>query len=88
MGNCYFIFSYLADAVEALALTELVFDLSGTLFGLFEAAHSIRMLTITEADVAEVKVCTVEILQQLALSLQDENRGNQKNEQFFTVSFS
>lgn len=65
-------FTYLANAVEALTLTELVFDLSGTLFGLFQAAHSIRVLTVTEADVAEVKVCTVEILQQLALSLQDE----------------
>lgn len=79
--------AYLADAVEALALTELVFNLSGTLFGLFEAAYGIRVLTVTEADVAEVKVCTVQILQQLALSLQDENRGRQKDEQHFTVSF-
>ena len=65
--------SYLANAVKALALTELVFDLPRTLFGLFKAAHGIRQLTMTEVDVAQVKVCTVEILQQLTLPLQDKN---------------
>lgn len=59
--------------MKALALTELVFDLSRTLFGLFKAAHSIRLLTITEVDVAQVKICTVEILQQLTLPLQNKN---------------
>lgn len=59
--------------MEALALTELVFDLPGALFGLFEAAHCIRLLTVTEVDVAQVKVCTVEILQQLTLPLQGKN---------------
>lgn len=65
--------SYLADAVKALALTELIFDLPRALFGLFEAAHSVGLLTITEADVSQVKVGTVEILQQLTLPLYDEN---------------
>jgi len=62
---------YLADAVEALALTELVLDLPCTLFGLFQAAHSVRLLTVTEVNVAQVKICTVEILQQITLPLQD-----------------
>lgn len=61
--------SYFADAVKTLALTELLFDLSGALFGLFQAAHSIGVLTVTEVDVAQVEVSTIEILQQLALSL-------------------
>lgn len=65
--------SYLANAVKALALAELVFDLPRTLFGLFKAAHSVGLLTVTEVDVAQVKVCTVEILQQLTLPLQDKN---------------
>lgn len=60
---------YLANAVKALALAELLFDLPRTLFGLFKAAHSIRLLTVTEVDVAQVKVGTVEILQQLTLPL-------------------
>lgn len=60
---------YLANAVKALALAELLFDLSRALFGLFKAAHSIRLLTVTEVDVAQVKVGTVEILQQLTLPL-------------------
>lgn len=62
---------YLANAVKALALTKLVFDLPRALFGLFKAAHSIRLLTMTEVDVAQVKVCTVEILKQLTLPVQD-----------------
>lgn len=59
--------SYLANAVKALALAELVFDLPRTLFGLLKAAHGIRLLAVTEVDVAQVKVCTVKILQQLTL---------------------
>lgn len=59
--------SHLADAVKALALAELIFRLPRTVFGLFEAAHCLRLLTITEVDVAQVKVCAVEILQQLTL---------------------
>lgn len=58
---------YLADAVKALALAELIFHLPRTFFGLFKAAHRLRLLTITEVDVAQVKVCAVEILQQLTL---------------------
>lgn len=46
--------SYLANTVKALALAELIFDLPCTLFGLFKAAHSIRLLIITEVDVAQV----------------------------------
>lgn len=65
--------SYLANAVETLALAELVFNLPRTLFGLLKAAHSIRLLLVTEADVAQVKVCTIEILQQLTLPLADKN---------------
>lgn len=60
---------YLANAVKALALAELLFDLPRALFGLFKAAHSIRLLTVTEVDVAQVKVGTVQILQQLTLPL-------------------
>lgn len=59
--------SHLADAVKALALAELIFHLPRTVFGLFQAAHRVRLLTITEVDVAQVKVCAVEILQQLTL---------------------
>lgn len=67
--------SYLADAVKTLAFAELIFDLSCTLFSLFKAAHGIRLLIITKVDVSQVKVCTVEILQQLTLPLQDQNGG-------------
>lgn len=63
------LYLYLANAVKALALAEFIFDLPRTLFGLFEGAHSIGLLTVTEGDVAQVKVCTVEILQQLTLPL-------------------
>ncbi len=62
--------------MKALALAELIFDLPRTLFGLFKAAHSIRLLIITKIDVAQVKVCTVEILQQLTLPTQDKNGEN------------
>ena len=63
---------YLADAVKALALTKLVLDLPGALFGLFKAAHRIRVLTVTKVNVAQVEVGTVEILQQLTPPVQDE----------------
>lgn len=65
--------SYLANAVETLALAELVFNLPRTLFGLFKAAHGIGLLLVAEVDVAQVKVCTIEILQQLTLPLPDKN---------------
>lgn len=58
--------------MEALALAELVFHLPGTLFGLLEAAHGVRLLVVTEVDVAQVEVGTVEILQQLTLPRQRE----------------
>lgn len=56
--------AYLANAMEALALAELVLHLPRTLFGLLHAAHGVGLLTVPEVDVAQVKVCTVEILQQ------------------------
>lgn len=59
--------AYLANAMEALALAELVLHLPRTLFGLLQAAHGAGLLTVPEVDVAQVKVCTVEILQQLTL---------------------
>lgn len=59
--------AYLANAIEALALTELVLHLPRTLFGLLQAAHGVGLLTVPEVDVAQVIVCTVEILQQLTL---------------------
>lgn len=59
--------AYLANAMEALALAELVLHLPCTLFGLLQAAHGAGLLTVPEVDVAQVKVCTVEILQQLTL---------------------
>lgn len=57
--------AHLANAMEALALAILVLHLPGTLFGLLQAAHGVGLLTVPEVDVAQVKVCTVEILQQL-----------------------
>lgn len=65
--------AYLANAMEALALTKLVFHLPRTLFGLLQAAHSIGLLTVSEVDVAKIVVCTIEIFQQLALPL-EQNR--------------
>ena len=79
--------SYLADAVKALALTELVLYLPGTLFGLFQAAHRVRVLTVTKVDVAQIKVCTVEILQQLALPSHDKNEGRPINKRTFLPEF-
>lgn len=61
---------YLANAMEALALAKLVLHLPGALFGLFQAAHGIGLLTVPEVDVAQVKVCAVEVLQQRALPLE------------------
>lgn len=71
---------YLADAVKALALAELVLDLPGTLFGLLEGAQSIGLFPVSEVDVAQVEVCPVEILQQLTLPLERKNR--QADDQF------
>lgn len=59
--------AHLADAMEALALAQLVLRLPGTFFGLLQTAHGVGLLTVPEVDVAQVKVCTVEILQQLTL---------------------
>lgn len=67
--------AYLANAMEALALTKLVLHLPGTLFGLFQAAHGIGLLTVPEEDVAQVKVCTEEILQQLTLSFKGREKS-------------
>lgn len=54
--------AYLADAMEALTLAELVLHLPRTLFGLLQTAHGIGLLTVPEVDVAQIKVCTEEIL--------------------------
>lgn len=59
--------AYLADAMEALTLAELVLHLPRTLFGLLQTAHGIGLLTVPEVDVAQIKICTEEILQQLTL---------------------
>lgn len=66
--------SCLANAVEALALAELLLDLPRALFGLFEAAHGIRLLSISEVDISQVKVRTIEILQQLTLPIKGRER--------------
>lgn len=68
--------AYLANAMEALALPKLVLHLPRTLFGLFQAAHGIGLLTVPEVNVAQVEVCTVEILQQLTLPFR--GRGKSK----------
>lgn len=62
--------AYLANAMEALALPKLVLHLPRALFGLFQAAHGIGLLTVPEEDVAQVEICTEEILQQLTLPLE------------------
>lgn len=67
--------------MKTLALAELVFDLPCALFGLLKAAHGFRPLTVTEVNVAQVKVCPVEILQQMTLSF----TGSEKAE--LTVSY-
>lgn len=59
--------AHLANAMEALALAELVLQLPGTLLGLLQAAHRLGLLTVPEVDVAQLKVGAVEILQQPAL---------------------
>lgn len=59
--------AYLANAMEALTFAELVLHLPRALFGLLQAAHGIGLLTVPEVDVAQIKVCAVEILQQLTL---------------------
>jgi len=58
--------------VETLALTELVLHLPGALFGLLQAADRVRVLTVAEVDVSQVKVCAVEIFQQLALPVKNK----------------
>lgn len=68
--------------MKALALAELFFDLPRTLFSLFKAADRIRLLTVTEVDVAQVEVCTVEILQQLTLPLEHKKRERRINNNF------
>ena len=56
-------FSYLANPVEAVALTELIFNLLCTPLGLFQTAHGIGMLPVTEIDDTQVEVGAVQILQ-------------------------
>lgn len=72
--------------MKALALAELFFDPPRTLFGLFKAAYRIRLLTITEVDVAQVEVCTVEILQKLTLPLEHKNGESRINNHFWDSS--
>lgn len=60
---------YLPDAVEALALAELVFGLPRALFGLLEAAHGVGLVAVAEEDVAQVVVGAVKVLQQLPFPL-------------------
>lgn len=67
--------AYLANAMETLALTKLVLHLPRTLFGLFQATHGVGLLAVLEEDVAQVKVCTEEILQELTLPFKGREKS-------------
>lgn len=60
--------------MKALALNEFILHLPGALFGLLQAPHGVGVLAVTEIDVTQVEVCPVEILQQLALSLESQKK--------------
>ena len=62
----------LANRVAAFALAELVLHLAGALPGLLQAAHRPRVLAPPEADVAEVEVGPVHVLQELVLPVGQE----------------
>ena len=58
--------------MAAFALAELVLHLAGALPGLLQAAHRPRVLAPPEADVAQVEVGPIHVLQELVLPVGQE----------------
>ena len=71
----YSVIWYLANVVEAIALTKFVAHLACTFFAPLKAPNGEGMLPISKVDTAQVKVSTVKILWKIVLPKAKEDRS-------------